>query len=51
MPSSDKDYSLDSQDDYCSGIQNVSLSEDYPHLDDHTRQTTDTPGFKPLTNI
>ena len=27
---------------------NSSLSEDYSHLDDHTRQTTDTPGFEPL---
>ena len=26
-----------------------SLSEDYPHPDDHTIQTTDTPGFKPFT--
>ena len=26
-----------------------SLSKDYPHPDDHTRQTTDTPGFKPFT--
>ena len=23
--------------------------EDYSHLDDHTRQTSDTPGFKPFT--
>ena len=30
-------------------VINNSLSEDYSHLDDHTRQTTDTPGFKPLT--
>ena len=30
-------------------VINNSLSEDYPHLDDHTRQTTDTPGFQPLT--
>ena len=28
----------------------TSLSEDYSHPDDHTRQTTDTPGFKPFTN-
>ena len=26
-----------------------SLSEDYSHPDDHTRQTTDTSGFKPFT--
>ena len=29
---------------------NNSLSEDYSHLDNHIRQTTDTPGFKPFTN-
>ena len=27
-----------------------SLSEDYSHQDNHTRQTTDTPGSKPFTN-
>ena len=27
-----------------------SLSKDYLHSDDHTGQTTDTPGFKPFTN-
>ena len=26
-----------------------SLSKDYHHPTDHTRQTTDTPGFKPCT--
>ena len=31
-------------------VTNNSLSEDYSHPDDHTRQTTDTPGFKPFTN-
>ena len=31
-------------------VTNNSLSEDYSHLDDHSRQTTDTPGFKPFTN-
>ena len=25
--------------------------QNYTHLDDHTRQTTDTPGFKPFTMI
>ena len=30
-------------------VTNNSLSEDYSHPDDHTRQTTDTPGFKPFT--
>ena len=32
-------------------VTNNSLSKDYPHPDDHTRQTTDTPGFQPFTNI
>ena len=31
-------------------VTNNSLSEDYSHPGDHTRQTTDTPGFKPFTN-
>ena len=31
-------------------VTNNSPSEDYSHPDDHTRQTTDTPGFKPFTN-
>ena len=31
-------------------VTNNSLSNDYSHPDDHTRQTTDTPGFKPFTN-
>ena len=46
--------SLDSEDDYRSGSRNkspTSLSEDYSHSDDHTRQTTDTPGFKPFAAI
>ena len=30
---------------------NNSSFQNYPHLDDHTIQTTDTPGFKPLTTI
>ena len=30
-------------------ITNNSLSEDYSHSDDQTRQTTDTPEFKPFT--
>ena len=30
-------------------VTNNSLSEDYPHLDDHAKQITDTPGFKPFT--
>ena len=42
-----------SEDDYRSGCRNIShchqqfFSE--LHQDDHTRQTTDTPGFKPAT--
>ena len=31
-------------------VTNNSLSQNYSHPDDHTRQTTDTPGFKPFTN-
>ena len=31
-------------------VTNNSLSKNYSHPDDHTRQTTDTPGFKPFTN-
>ena len=31
-------------------VTNNSIPEDYSHSDDHTRQTTDTPGFKPFTN-
>ena len=30
-------------------VTNNSLSEDYPHPDDHAKQITDTPGFKPFT--
>ena len=30
-------------------VTNNSLSEDYSHPDDHTRQTTETPGFKQFT--
>ena len=37
----------------CSGVEtsvtNNSLSKGYPYLDDHTKQITDTPGFKPFT--
>ena len=32
-------------------VTNNSLSKDYPHPDNHTRQTTDTPGFKPFTKV
>ena len=30
-------------------VTNNSLSKDYPHPEDHTKQVTDTPGFKPFT--
>ena len=29
-------------------VANNSLSRDYLHPDDHTKQITDTPGFKPF---
>ena len=32
-------------------ITNNSLSKDYLHPDDHTKQITDTPGFKPFNSI
>ena len=32
-------------------VTNNSLSKDYPHLDDHAKQTTDIPGFKQFTSI
>ena len=32
-------------------VTNNSLPKDYLHPDNHTRQTTDTPGFKSFTNI
>ena len=31
-------------------VTNNSLSKDYPHLHDHDKPITDTPGFKPFTN-
>ena len=30
-------------------VTNNSSSQNYPHPDDHIKQTTDTPGFKPFT--
>ena len=30
-------------------VINNSLSQDYPHPDDHAKHITDTPGFKPCT--
>ena len=32
-------------------VTNNSLPKDYPHLEDHAKQITDTPGFKPLTTL
>ena len=53
--STDKHYSLDSEDDFRSGCRNVSHQQQFfPELlsctpDDHTIRTTDTPGLKPFT--
>ena len=30
-------------------VTDDSSSQNYPHPDDHTIRTTDTPGFKPFT--
>ena len=30
-------------------VTNNSLSKEYSHPDDHAKQITDTPGFKPFT--
>ena len=32
-------------------VTNNSSFQNYPHPDDHTIQTTDTPGFKPFTML
>ena len=32
-------------------VTNNSSSQNYPHPDDHTIRTTDTPGFKPFTIV
>ena len=32
-------------------VANNSSFQNYPHPDDHTIRTTDTPGFKPFTNL
>ena len=32
-------------------VNNNSSFQNYTNLDDHTQQTTDTPGFKPFTII
>ena len=47
-------YHNDSEDDYHSDVETSvtvtnSSFQNYTHPDDHTRQTTDTPGFKPFT--
>ena len=51
--STDQHFSVDSEDDFRSGcepsVTNNSSSQNYPHPDDHTIRTTDTPGFKPVT--
>ena len=31
-------------------VTSNSLSKDYPHPNDHAKQITDTPEFKPFTN-
>ena len=36
-------------EDVETSVTNNNLSEDYSRPDDHTRQTTDTPGLKPFT--
>ena len=50
--STDKHYSLDSEDDFAqvveTSVTNNSSFQNYPHPDDHTIRTTDTPGFKPF---
>ena len=51
--STDKHYSLDSEDDFRLACRNVSHQQQsfrsYPHPDNHTVRTTDTPGLKPFT--
>ena len=32
-------------------VTNNSLSKDYPHTNNHAKPVTDTPGFKPFTNV
>ena len=32
-------------------VTNNSLSKDYPHPDDHAKEITDSPGFKPFTML
>ena len=49
-------YYFDSEDDYAQVVKTSvtvtnSSFQKYTHLDDHTRQTTDTPGFKPFTML
>ena len=47
----DKHYSLDLTQVVKMSVTNNSSFQDYPDPDDHTIQTTDTPGFKPFTMI
>ena len=53
--STDKHHSLDSEDDFRSAqivetsVTNKSSFQKYPHTDNHTIRTTDTPGLKPFT--
>ena len=51
--STEKYYSLDSEDDFRSGCRNISPQQQFfselPSLDDQTMRTTDTPRFKPFT--
>ena len=53
IPLSDKGSSLDLMKMTTKVVEisvtNSNLSKDYSHPDDHNRQTTDTPGFKPFT--
>ena len=49
--------SHDSKDDFCSGfktpviVNNNSSFQNYTNPEDNTQQTTDTPGFKPITVV
>ena len=40
-----------SQVDETSVTVTISSFQNYTHQDDHTRQATDTPGFKAFTNV
>ena len=50
--STDKHYTLNSDSSaqvVVTSVTNNSSFQNYPHPDDHTIRTTDTPGFKPFT--